>query len=111
MNHKARRAFFSLRNPSELLALMTITGNGQFQLFGIAVSTSNQIIVITLLPYYPITLLTAAATVSAVSGVDKGIKLISGWNIRLMVILLGIFLLAGPSVFIGSVFFNTSARE
>lgn len=103
MNHKARRAFFSLRNPSELLALMTITGNGQFQLFGIAVSTSNQIIVITLL--------TAAATVSAVSGVDKGIKLISGWNIRLMVILLGIFLLAGPSVFIGSVFFNTSARE
>ena len=51
---------------------MTITGNGQFQLFGIAVSTSNQIIVITLL--------TAAATVSAVSGVDKGIKLISGWN-------------------------------
>jgi choline/glycine/proline betaine transport protein len=82
---------------------MTITGNGQFQLFGIAVSTSNQIIVITLL--------TAAATVSAVSGVDKGIKLISGWNIRLMVILLGIFLLAGPSVFIGSVFFNTSARE
>lgn len=103
MNHKARRAFFSLRNPSELLALMTITGNGQFQLFGIAVSTSNQIIVITLL--------TAAATVSAVSGVEKGIKLISGWNIRLMVILLGIFLLAGPSVFIGSVFFNTSARE
>jgi choline/glycine/proline betaine transport protein len=82
---------------------MTITGNGQFQLFGIAVSTSNQIIVITLL--------TAAATVSAVSGVEKGIKLISGWNIRLMVILLGIFLLAGPSVFIGSVFFNTSARE
>jgi len=82
---------------------MTITGNGQFQLFGIAVSTSNQIIVISLL--------TAAATVSAVSGVDKGIKLISGWNIRLMVILLGIFLLAGPSVFIGSVFFNTSARE
>ena len=103
MNHKIRRAFFSLRNPSELLALMTITGNGQFQLFGIAVSTSNQIIVITLL--------TAAATVSAVSGVDKGIKLISGWNIRLMVILLGIFLLAGPSVFIGSAFFNTSARE
>jgi len=103
LNHKARRAFFSLRNPSELLALMTITGNGQFQLFGIAVSTSNQIIVITLL--------TAAATVSAVSGVEKGIKLISGWNIRLMVILLGIFLLAGPSVFIGSVFFNTSARE
>jgi choline/glycine/proline betaine transport protein len=82
---------------------MTITGNGQFQLFGIAVSTSNQIIVITLL--------TAAATVSAVSGVEKGIKLISEWNIRLMVILLGIFLLAGPSVFIGSVFFNTSARE
>jgi choline/glycine/proline betaine transport protein len=68
-------------------------------LFGIDVSTSNQIIVITLV--------TAAATVSAVSGVEKGIKLISEWNIRLTVILLSIFLLAGPSVFIVTVFFTS----
>ena len=68
-------------------------------LFGIGVSISNQIIVITLV--------TAAATFSAVSGVEKGIRRISEWNIRLTIILLSIFLVAGPTVFIIGVFFTS----
>ncbi|MYJ11643.1 MAG: BCCT family transporter, partial [Gemmatimonadetes bacterium] len=37
-----------------------------------------------------------AATLSAVSGVSRGIRVLSEWNIRLSLVLLGCFLLLGP---------------
>ena len=43
-----------------------------------------------------IAVISAVATFSAVSGVDKGIRIISEWNIYLSVILLAFFLFFGP---------------
>ena len=43
-----------------------------------------------------IVVISAVATFSAVSGVAKGIRIISEWNIYLSVILLGFFLVFGP---------------
>ena len=43
-----------------------------------------------------IAIISAVATLSAVSGVAKGIRIISEWNIYLSVILLGFFLFFGP---------------
>ena len=37
-----------------------------------------------------------AATLSAVSGVSRGIRVLSEWNIRVSIVLLGCFLLLGP---------------
>jgi len=68
-------------------------------LFGTAIAVSNQILIIAVV--------TAVATFSAVSGVEKGIKKLSEWNIRLTVILLTVFTIAGPTLFIVSVFFTS----
>ena len=68
-------------------------------LFGTAIAVSNQILIIAVV--------TAVATFSAVSGVEKGIKKLSEWNIRLTVILLTVLTIAGPTLFIVSVFFTS----
>ena len=44
--------------------------------------------------------ISVAATVSAVSGVSRGIRILSEWNIRLSIVLLGCFLFLGPVIWI-----------
>ncbi len=44
--------------------------------------------------------ISAAGTVSAVSGVNRGIRILSEWNIGLSVVLLGCFLLLGPALWL-----------
>lgn len=44
--------------------------------------------------------ITLIATISVVLGVDKGVKFLSEWNMRVAVLLLGIAVLLGPTVFI-----------
>lgn len=61
-------------------------------LFGVDISTTNQIIITSFI--------TIIATGSTVVGIDKGMKLLSEWNIRLTIVLLGFFILAGPTVYL-----------
>lgn len=61
-------------------------------LFDVEISSTTQIILIAIV--------SCIATVSAISGVGKGIKLLSIWNIRLSVLLIVFFVVAGPTVFL-----------
>lgn len=65
-------------------------------LFGIEISTTTQVILIAII--------SIVGTLSAVSGVEKGIKFLSIWNIRISAILILFFLLAGPTVFLLGMF-------
>ena len=51
-----------------------------------------------------------AATLSAVSGVNRGIRVLSEWNIRVSILLLGCFLLLGPFTWLAG-FVATSLGE
>lgn len=54
--------------------------------------------------------ITAIATVSVVTGVDKGVRILSEWNIRIALVILVAVLLLGPTVFIlGSYIQNTGS--
>jgi choline/glycine/proline betaine transport protein len=44
--------------------------------------------------------ITAIATVSVVLGVDKGVRVLSEWNMRIAVLFLGIVVILGPTIFI-----------
>jgi choline/glycine/proline betaine transport protein len=61
-------------------------------LFGIDVSTTNQIIIMCGI--------TALAVVSVMSGLDKGIRRLSETNMILAVVLLGLIFVLGPTVFL-----------
>ncbi len=61
-------------------------------LFGMEISVINQVILIAVI--------SVAATFSAVSGVAKGIRILSELNIKLTAILFLFFLFAGPTVFL-----------
>ena len=61
-------------------------------LFGIEIATTVQMILITLI--------TLAATISVVLGVDKGIKRLSNFNISIAVILIAFLFILGPTMFI-----------
>jgi len=61
-------------------------------LFGIDVSTTNQIIIMCGI--------TALAVISVMSGLDKGIRRLSEANMILAVVLLGLIFLLGPTVFL-----------
>lgn len=50
---------------------------------------------------------TAVATVSVVSGIDKGVRILSELNMRLAAIFLGIILLVGPTGYIIRLFTNS----
>ncbi|WP_428034192.1 BCCT family transporter [Amphritea sp.] len=65
-------------------------------LFGMEISTTTQVILIATI--------SVIGTLSAVSGVEKGIKFLSIWNIRISAILILFFLLAGPTVFLLGMF-------
>lgn len=58
-------------------------------LFGIDPGTMTQIILIAII--------SVVATMSAVSGVGNGIRIISAWNIYLSIVLVAFFLFAGPT--------------
>ncbi|WP_110350990.1 BCCT family transporter [Methylobacterium sp. B4] len=75
------------------LGLGVLQVNAGFShLFGIPTSTPVQILLITLI--------TACATLSVVSGLDRGIKILSELNIVLAVLLLAFVLATGSTVFL-----------
>jgi len=44
--------------------------------------------------------ITLVATISVVLGVDKGVKFLSEWNMRVALVLLGLAIILGPTIFI-----------
>ncbi len=66
--------------------------SGLNYLFGIEVSTTTQILLIAVI--------TVIATLSTMSGLQRGIRILSVWNIRLSLILIGFFVIAGPTVYL-----------
>lgn len=61
-------------------------------LFGLDVSTTNQIIIMCVI--------TALAVISVATGLDKGIKILSETNMLLAVVLLMLIFILGPTVFL-----------
>ena len=75
---------------------------GLNRVFGIEISTGVQLVLIGII--------TAFATTSVISGLDKGIQRLSQFNIGLAGILVGFVLLAGPTLFLlGAYVQNTGA--
>ena len=68
-------------------------------LFGIDPGTMTQIILIAII--------SVVATMSAVSGVGNGIRIISEWNIYLSIVLVAFFLFAGPTEWLMGFFVTT----
>jgi len=66
--------------------------SGFHYLFGLDVSATNQIIIMSVI--------TTFAVISVATGLDKGIKILSETNMILAVVLLVIIFLLGPSVFL-----------
>ena len=75
---------------------------GLHHLFGIDPGTTTQVILIAVIA--------VVATLSAVSGVGKGIRIISEWNIWLSIVLLAYFLFGGPFKWLMG-FFVTSVGD
>ena len=73
---------------------------GLHHLFGIDPGTLTQIVLIAAI--------SVVATLSAVSGVGKGIRIISEWNIWLSVVLLAFFLFGGPTKWLLGFFVTTA---
>ena len=65
---------------------------GLSYLFGFEVSTTNQVILIAIV--------SILATLSALSGVNKGIKLLSEYNMHLTTVILTFFLVLGPTAYL-----------
>lgn len=94
---------------STLFGLATSLGFGVQQvsaglnhLFDLPNSISVQIILIILI--------TLAATISVVLGVDKGVRVLSEWNIRLAGVFLLIVVVMGPTLFIINSFVQNSGN-
>ncbi|MCY4461032.1 MAG: BCCT family transporter [Albidovulum sp.] len=73
---------------------------GLNHLFGIDPGIVTQIILIAII--------SAVATLSAVSGVGNGIRIISEWNIWLSIVLIAFFLFGGPSKWLMGFFITTA---
>ncbi len=65
---------------------------GLTYLFGIETSTNVQVILIVIITIF--------ATMSLILGLDKGIRILSEWNMRLAIILLLFVLAVGPTLFL-----------
>ncbi len=65
---------------------------GLHHLFGLTISTRMQVLLVALI--------TLAATISVVSGLDRGVKRLSELNLNLGAVMLGFILIFGPTVFI-----------
>ncbi len=61
-------------------------------LFGMEVATSNQVIIIAVI--------SVVATLSVLSGVNKGIKILSEFNMQLTGVILTFFLIFGPTAYV-----------
>ena len=66
--------------------------SGLNHVFGLPDGITTQILIIAVI--------TAIATASVVLGVDKGVKVLSEWNMRIAVVLLVLALVLGPTIFI-----------
>ncbi len=66
--------------------------SGLNHVFGISAGLTTQIILIAIV--------TLIATTSVVLGVDKGVKILSEWNMRIALVLLVLALILGPTIFI-----------
>ncbi|MCG9970765.1 BCCT family transporter [Christiangramia crocea] len=66
--------------------------SGLNHVFGLPDGTTTQILIIAII--------TAIATISVVLGVDKGVKILSEWNMRIAVVLLLLAVVLGPTLFI-----------
>lgn len=65
---------------------------GLSYLFGFEISTTNQIILIAIL--------SVIATGSVLTGLNKGIKILSEWNMHLTIVILLLFIVFGPTVYV-----------
>lgn len=65
---------------------------GLAYLLGFEVSTTNQVILIVVI--------SAIATASVLSGVNRGIRILSEWNMHLTVLILGLFIIFGPTAYL-----------
>lgn len=65
---------------------------GLGQVFGLSSGITTQVLLIAGI--------TAVATISVVLGVDKGVKVLSEWNVRIAVVLLLLVVVLGPTLFI-----------
>lgn len=72
---------------------------GLNHLFGLEISPLNQVLLITGI--------TGIATVSVVSGVDRGVKLLSEINLWLSLIILAFFFIWGPTRYLLNLFFQS----
>ncbi|WP_305421922.1 BCCT family transporter [Photobacterium leiognathi] len=73
---------------------------GLNHLLGVDISTTNQIILIVVI--------SILATLSVLSGVNKGIRILSEWNMRLTILILGLFVIFGPTAYVlGAIVTNT----
>ena len=77
-------------------------GAGLNALFGIDPGIATQITLIAAI--------STAATLSAVSGIGRGIRIISEWNIYLTIVLLGFFLFFGPFEWLMGFFATTAGN-
>lgn len=80
------------------LGVQEING-GMNYLFGMPVSTFLQVILIIVI--------TAIATISILSGIDKGVKFLSEWNMRIAATFMILIFLLGPTAYIIRLFSNS----
>ncbi|MDO6683097.1 MULTISPECIES: BCCT family transporter [unclassified Oceanobacter] len=65
-------------------------------LFGVEISTTVQVVLIAVI--------SIIATLSTMSGLERGIRWLSVWNIRISLVLIGFFVIAGPTVYLLGMF-------
>lgn len=80
------------------LGVQQING-GMNYLFGIEISTTVQVLLIAVI--------TGIATLSVVSGIDKGVKFLSEMNIKMAFVFMTVVFLLGPTAFILKTFSNS----
>ncbi|WP_258801712.1 BCCT family transporter [Halomonas sp. DQ26W] len=88
-----------------LFGIATSLGMGSQQinaglqhLVGIDVTTSNQVVLIVII--------SLIATISVVTGVNKGIRILSVLNMQLTIVILALFLVFGPTAYLLGAFFT-----
>ncbi len=79
---------------------VTQMAHGMNVLFGVDPGVSTQVVLVVVI--------SIVATLSAVSGIGKGVKILSEWNIVLTVALILFFLFAGPTQWLVGFFLNST---
>lgn len=69
-------------------------------LLGIEVSTTNQVILIAVI--------SVVATLLALTGLNKGIRILSVFNMQLTIVILGLFVIFGPTAYLLGAFFTNT---